>query len=101
MSSTAGRAGFDAAAIRDHCVSFVAQLLNEKKEAIDADAEFDRLGLDSAMAVAMIFDLEESLGIELSPSLLFDHTTIAKLAGHLAGETAAHAGVSPKRVAVA
>lgn len=74
-----------ALAIRDRCTEFVSRLLDEKKDAIDADAEFDRLGLDSAMAVAMIFDLEEWLGTELSPSLLFEHTTINKLADHLAG----------------
>jgi acyl carrier protein len=78
--------GANASAIRDRCVDFVSRLLDEKKDAIDAEAEFDRLGLDSAMAVAMIFDLEEWLGVELSPSLLFEHTTINKLAGHLAGE---------------
>lgn len=88
-------------AIRERCVSFVAQLLSEKKEAIDADAEFDRLGLDSAMAVAMILDLEEWLGVEVSPSLLFDHTTIAMLAGHLADEIGASQPLAGQRVAVA
>jgi acyl carrier protein len=82
------RQGTEAAAeIRQRCVLFVAGLLSRSEGAIGADVEFDRLGLDSAMAVAMLFDLEEWLGIELSPSLLFEHTTIAKLAAHLAGES--------------
>jgi len=70
-------------AIRDRCVSFISRILAEQKDAIDANADFERLGLDSAMAVAMIFDLEEWLGIELSPSLLFDHTSINQLSNHL------------------
>ena len=89
------------AAIRERCVTFVAQLLSEKKEAIDADAEFDRLGLDSAMAVAMIFDLEEWLGIEVSPSLLFDHTTISMLAGHLAAESGVSQAIAGQTAAAA
>lgn len=72
--------------IRDRCVSFISKLLNEQKNTIDADADFERLGLDSAMAVAMIFDLEEWLEMELSPSLLFDHTNINQLSAHLAAE---------------
>lgn len=99
--SNAAKVDANAAAITDRCVSFVARLLDEKKEAIDAEAEFDRLGLDSAMAVAMIFDLEEWLGIELSPSLLFDHTTIARLSAHLAGEANISQAMAEQRVAAA
>ena len=88
-------------AIRDRCTEFVSQLLDEKKDAIDADAEFDRLGLDSAMAVAMIFDLEEWLGRELSPSLLFEQTTINKLADHLAGAAGAAPVALGQRAAAA
>ncbi len=91
--------GVTAAAIGEHCVSFVAGLLSESKKAIDPAVEFDRLGLDSAMAVAMIFDLEEWLGIELSPSLLFEHTTISRLAAHLAGDLAGTPNV-PQAAAV-
>lgn len=70
--------------LRDRCKTFISGLLDTQKDKIDADCDFDRLGLDSAMAVAMIFDLEEWMGAELSPSLLFDHSSINRLARHLA-----------------
>lgn len=75
--------------IADWCRHYVANLLDMPVERIDANTEFDRFGLDSAMAVAMILELEEHLGGEVSPSLLFEYTTIAALADHLAAETGA------------
>ncbi len=79
--------------IAEWCRHYVARLLDMPAERIDAETEFDRFGLDSAMAVAMILDLEEQLGTEVSPSLLFEYTSIATLAGHLA-ESAGAEGVA-------
>jgi acyl carrier protein len=73
------------AGIQDWCRNYVVNLLGTQPSKIDADTDFDRFGLDSAMAVAMCLDLEEQLGIEIPPALLFEHTTIADLAGHVAG----------------
>ena len=80
--------------IANWCRHYVANLLDMPLDKIDANTEFDRFGLDSAMAVAMILELEEHLGGEVSPSLLFEYTTITALADHLAvnagaGEVAA------------
>lgn len=75
--------------IADWCRHYVANLLDTPIEKIDATTEFDRFGLDSAMAVAMILELEEHLGGEVSPSLLFEYTTIAALADHLAARSGA------------
>jgi acyl carrier protein len=41
--------------------------------------------MDSAMAVYLLMALEERLGVELPPELLFERQTIAELAAHLAG----------------
>lgn len=73
------------AGIQNWCRNYVANLLNTEPSRIDADADFDRFGLDSATAVAMCLDLEEQLGIEIPPALLFEYTTIAELAGYVAG----------------
>jgi acyl carrier protein len=43
------------------------------------------MGMDSAMAVYFLMALEEKLGVELPPELLFEHQTIAEVASHLAG----------------
>ena len=69
--------------IENWCQRYLANLLDAPVNKIHCDIEFDRFGLDSAMAVAMILELEERLGTEVPPSLLFDYPTIAELAGHL------------------
>lgn len=72
------------AGIQDWCQTYIANLLHIPADRVDADTEFDRFGLDSAMAVAMCLDLEEELGIEIPPALLFEYTTIARLASCIA-----------------
>lgn len=81
----------DAAAIQTWCIGYVARLIDTPPERIDANVEVDRLGLDSATAVALIMSLEEWLGIELMPELLFDYPTIASLSQHLATRVASAA----------
>jgi acyl carrier protein len=76
-------------AIRVWCVNYLARTLGLPEEAIDPDVKFARLGLDSANSVALIVELEEWLGVELTPDLIFEHPTIAELARHLAGEDGA------------
>jgi acyl carrier protein len=70
--------------IQAWCQSYIANLLNAPVAKIDPNTDFDKFGLDSAMAVSMVLDLEEQIGTEVSPSLLFEYTTIAELAEHLA-----------------
>jgi acyl carrier protein len=70
--------------IQGWCQTYIANLLDVPADKVDADTEFDRFGLDSAMAVAMCLDLEEELGIEIPPALLFEYTTIAQLASYVA-----------------
>lgn len=65
---------------------YVGRVLGVPPERIDTGAPFERLGLDSATAVALIGDLEDWLGIELSPVLAYDHPTISRLSEYLAGE---------------
>lgn len=77
-SSTASHAQ-----IVEWCRQHIAKLLNIPIERIRADAEFDSFGLDSAAAVSLVVDLEEWLGIEISPSLLFDFPTIQAVASEI------------------
>lgn len=72
------------ARVEEWCQHYVAKLLALAPEKIGPDVEFDRFGLDSAMAVAMCLDLEEWVGLEIPPALLFEYTTIAGLAGYVA-----------------
>ena len=81
------------AAIRDWCVQYLARTLELPDLQIEPDVTFARLGLDSANSVYLIVELEEWLGLELTPDLLFEHPTISDLARYLAGRTAGENGV--------
>jgi acyl carrier protein len=69
--------------IVDWCRQHIATLLDFSIDRIPPDAEFDSFGLDSAAAVSLVVDLEEWLGTEVSPSLLFEFPTIQLVAGEI------------------
>ena len=75
------------AAIRDWCVEYLARTLDLPHQTIDTQMTFARMGLDSANSVFLIVELEDWLGLELAPDLLFEHATISELARHLAERT--------------
>lgn len=58
--------------------------IGKAPEAIDPDATFDRLGIDSLALLGVIGDLAGELDIEIETSVLFDHPSIRALAEHLA-----------------
>jgi amino acid adenylation domain-containing protein len=55
---------------------------------VGIDDDFFDLGGHSLLAVALIQELENVLGLTLSPGLLFEHTTVRTLAHHTRGELA-------------
>jgi acyl carrier protein len=75
-------------AIRDWCVEYLARTLDLPGQTIDTDMTFARMGLDSANSVFLLVELEDWLGVELTPDLLFEHPTICELARHLVERTA-------------
>jgi acyl carrier protein len=70
--------------IADLCVSSLAHTLRVDKARIDPKAKFNRLGLDSAMVVYVMMELEEKLDIELTTDDFYDYPTVDELSGHLA-----------------
>jgi acyl carrier protein len=75
--------------VRQHSLLFLAKILHTDAGKINPDADFDRLGLDSVMAVALILDLEEWSGRDLEPSLLFEYPTINELAKYVIASASA------------
>lgn len=69
--------------IQDWIVAYVSDLLEIDPEEVDVTIPFDRYGLDSSAAVGMTGDLEDWLGKEVEPILLYDYPTIETLARHL------------------
>ena len=69
--------------IQTWLVSYLSELLEIEPSEVDVAIPFDRYGLDSSAAVGMTGDLEEWLGSELDPTLMYDYPTIEALAEHL------------------
>jgi acyl carrier protein len=70
--------------ISEFCVTSLANVLRIPKNSVGNDTKFTRLGLDSAMVVYLMMELEEKLGIELSPDDFYDYPTVNDLSNYLA-----------------
>lgn len=70
--------------IADLCVNSLAHVLRITRERIDPKTKFNRLGLDSAMVVYVMMELEEKLDVELTTDDFYDYPTVDELSGHLA-----------------
>ena len=71
------------------CVNQLADILRIPKDTVDTRANFARLGLDSAMSVYLVIELEEKFKLELDTDALVDYPTIESLSAYLANKGAA------------
>jgi acyl carrier protein len=69
--------------ISEFCIVSLANVLRIPTETVKADAIFNRLGLDSAMVVYLMMELEEKLDLELSPDDFYDYPTVNDLSRYL------------------
>jgi amino acid adenylation domain-containing protein len=65
---------------------FLALQLGVDSTALDSNTSFPELGLSSLGMVELVRTLGRNIDSNLSPSLLFDYTTISKLSEYLAAE---------------
>jgi acyl carrier protein len=70
--------------ISEFCTISLANVLRIPPNTVEPGTKFSRLGLDSAMVVYVMMELEEKLGLELSPDDFYDHPTVNDLSGYLA-----------------
>lgn len=75
--------------ISDFCIASLAKVLRIEKDRVKTDVKFSRLGLDSAMIVYVMMELEEKLDLELSTDDFYDYPTIDDLSRYLADRRAA------------
>ena len=80
-------ASMSAAEIRTFLLELVAKERGGDAAAVDADAPFDRLGLDSMALLGIVGDLAERLEMEIDTTLLLEHPTIDRLARHLGNDS--------------
>jgi acyl carrier protein len=69
--------------IAQWCRSYLADILGTSPEKVSPDASFDRLGIDSAIAVSLLIEVEGRYGVDLPPETLFDNPTINAVAAYL------------------
>jgi acyl carrier protein len=73
-----------ASQIQARCIEELAKALGRPPDKIDPHAKFARLGVDSAMAVYLVMELEDWLGMELAPDVVYEYPTAAELSKYLA-----------------
>jgi acyl carrier protein len=74
--------------ISDFCVISLAKVLRMPTDRIETKTKFSRLGLDSAMVVYVMMELEEKFDLELSTDDFCDYPTVDELSRHLAEKLA-------------
>lgn len=73
--------------IHNWLVAKISQLLAIAPQDIDIYQPLSYYGIDSVQALSLLGDLEQYLGQQLSPSLVWDYPSIEKLIQHLSGES--------------
>jgi acyl carrier protein len=53
------------------------------KKGMDPDAPFSKYGLQSIDAVILAMEIEEEVGVELPPTLLWEYNTVNECASYL------------------
>lgn len=69
--------------IKGFLKSVIASKLQIPAEEISAEAGYYEMGLDSVMLLEIVAELEKKVSASLSPTLLFEHTTIKELSMNL------------------
>jgi acyl carrier protein len=81
-----GASTFTLPDIREWLAERVAFYLEEPRHTIDPDASLLEMGFDSVYAMTLSGDVEEQFGLELEPTIAWDHRTVAELAVAISSE---------------
>jgi acyl carrier protein len=72
-------------------VQRLSHMLGAREQEIHVDDPLQHYGLESVEALALFGELSDRLGLKISPTFAWDHSTIADLSRFLSGELAAKA----------
>ncbi|MGV0625811.1 SDR family NAD(P)-dependent oxidoreductase, partial [Mycolicibacter minnesotensis] len=73
--------------------AILARELRTSASAVDVDQPFPEMGLDSMIAMTVLKETQQLVGVDLSASMLWNHPSISALTTHLVGLLAAHHAV--------
>lgn len=76
----------NADAIQAWLVSTLAVLLEVRPHELNINEPLSHYGLNSVEAITVSGDLSDWLGYEVSPTIVWDHPTVAAIATYLAQE---------------
>ncbi|MFB8139945.1 acyl carrier protein [Streptomyces parvus] len=84
MPGTTGQQVLPAQAeLQDWLAAEIAPLLGIAPEEVDHSAAFGEYGLDSIAGLTLAAAIEDHLGVEVDPTAVWDHPSIAELSAHL------------------
>ena len=83
-SKYAGQSLSQVQALMTSKIQKVVKSLLEEDTDVDLQAPLMELGLDSLATMQLVRQLGEELRVQLAPTLLFDHPTVAALSAHVA-----------------
>ncbi|WP_454785534.1 beta-ketoacyl synthase N-terminal-like domain-containing protein [Legionella sp. WA2024007413] len=86
LSTDVDNAGVDTKSTQELVYSIFSHRLNMTSDELKRVGQFSKLGLDSLLAMDIIFDLESHFGSQ-PKTLLFDHTTFDELIAHFSIHT--------------
>jgi acyl carrier protein len=70
--------------LEDWLLARIAELTSAPLDAIDPQAPFVSLNLDSVAVMELVVALEELLGFEIESTIAWDYPTVRLLSGHMA-----------------
>ncbi|MDB1089343.1 acyl carrier protein [Streptomyces sp. ACA25] len=73
-------------AVADWLVDRVAEYREVSPDEIDTEVPLAELGLDSVYVLSLCSDIEDRWGLEVEPTVAWDHPTVEALADHLHAE---------------
>jgi acyl carrier protein len=69
--------------LKEFLVERVSSALRLKKSELDLDTSFAQYGLESIDSVILASEIEEEIGVQLEPTVLWEHDTINLCASFL------------------
>ncbi|MFO1045731.1 MAG: aminotransferase class I/II-fold pyridoxal phosphate-dependent enzyme [Planctomycetaceae bacterium] len=66
--------------IRDSILKWMRDEVDPNANAVDGEAAFTSLGIDSVAAASIVLDLETATGVRLTPDILYGYQTVNQLA---------------------
>jgi acyl carrier protein len=83
VSTAENTVATDVPSIVAWCRGYLADLLELPEAEIDPAADFDHLGVDSALAVSLLIEVEERYSVDIAPEALFENPTITAVATYV------------------